>query len=378
MGFIQLGILICIVLLLHVHDAHCRMRNYTPNLSVGFKSSKRIVGLKGGYRSTSATSTSISTSTNKSDSDSDSDSDSSRFLKKKLDIEFARIAIPAFISLVADPLAALVDSMYVGRLAPFEQAGMGIASSAQYSVSKLTNDPLMKTTTSMVAGRQGSELSAAVGTAIFTALTLGLVQSAMFLFLTGPILSFMGVGKDADMRAPALSYLKWRAVGVPAATVLLVSNGIFRGRGDTTTPLYCTSLGNLCNIALDPLLIFGLGMGVDGAGAALAASQWLAAVPLLYQLKKRYPFKIEKGFWKNADRAAKGYMRAGGLILLRTIAKIIAYSLTASAAASLGSVPMAAYSLTFNLGFATSQLCESVSIASQAFLLGMQEKQAQK
>jgi Na+-driven multidrug efflux pump len=57
-------------------------------------------------------------------------------------------------------------------------------------------------------------------------------------------------------------------------------------------------------------------------------------------------------------QAVKSYLEAGGLIMLRTISKISAYSYTASAAARLGPIPMAAYSLTFNLGFATSQLCE--------------------
>ena len=91
------------------------------------------------------------------------------------------------------------------------------------------------------------------------------------------------------MRMPALRYLKWRALGVPATTVLLVSNGIFRGRGDTTTPLYCTSAGNLVNILLDPILIFGCGMGVSGAGAATSFSQWVTALPLLYMLNKKVP-----------------------------------------------------------------------------------------
>ena len=61
-------------------------------------------------------------------------------------------------------------------------------------------------------------------------------------------------------------------------------------------------------------------------------------------------------------------MKAGALILLRTVAKIGAYTVTSSAAARLGTISMAAYSLTFNLGFATSQLCESISIAAQALL----------
>ena len=155
---------------------------------------------------------------------------------------------------------------------------------------------------------------------------------------------------------------------MPAATVLLVSIGIFRGRGDTKTPLYCSALGNLVNIVLDPVLIFTFGMGCAGAGAATALSQWIAAVPLLFLLNKSIPFEIRgrsKDFFKNA---VSSYMQAGSLIFLRTISKISAYSVTAAAAAKLGPVPMAAYSLTFNLGFATSQLCEAISIAAQALL----------
>ena len=289
-------------------------------------------------------------------------------LRKDLDGQFINVALPAFVSLAADPLASLVDAMYVGRLSPENQAGMGIAISAQYSVAKLYNDPLLKTSTSLVAGKSGAELSASVATAILTACVIGVMQCLLYLFCAGPIMSFMGVSMTSDMRAPAIAYLKWRALGVPAATVLIVSNGIFRGRGDTKTPLYCTTLGNLVNIVLDPILIFTCGMGCAGAGAATAISQWVTAIPLMYLLQKSIPFSFlgqNKGFF---EAALSSYVKAGGLIMLRTIAKIAAYTVTASAAARLGTVPMAAYSLTFNLGFATSQLCEAVSIAAQALL----------
>jgi len=75
-----------------------------------------------------------------------------KVLYRKIDREFAEVALPAFVSLAADPLASLVDAMYVGRLTAADQAGMGIAVSAQFSVAKLYNDPLLKTSTSLVAG----------------------------------------------------------------------------------------------------------------------------------------------------------------------------------------------------------------------------------
>ena len=290
-------------------------------------------------------------------------------LRRSLDRQFLDVALPAFVSLAADPLASIVDAMYVGRLSPENQAGMGIAISAQYSVAKLYNDPLLKTSTSLVAGKSGEELSASVSTAILTAMVIGVLQSLLYIFAPGPIMTFMGVPGVSDMRSPAIAYLQWRALGVPAATVLIVTNGIFRGRGDTKTPLYCTLLGTITNVVLDPILIFSCGMGCAGAGAATAISQWVTAIPLIYLLEKSIPFsQIRKKGGNVFKSAFQQYIKAGGLIMIRTIAKIAAYTVSASAAARLGTVPMAAYSLTFNLGFATSQLCEAVSIAAQALL----------
>ena len=121
----------------------------------------------------------------------------------------------------------------------------------------------------------------------------------------------MGVSAGNSMREPGLDYLKWRAIGVPAATVSLVTNGIFRGRGDTTTPLLCGVLGLAVNLVLDPLLIFTAKMGCGGAGAATAISQWVSLVPLVYLLNKSVRIRIfnrNKNFFKNA---LSSYINAG-------------------------------------------------------------------
>jgi len=62
------------------------------------------------------------------------------------------------------------------------------------------------------------------------------------------------------------------------------------------------------------------------------------------------------------------YLRAGGYVLFRTLGKVLAYSVCAREAALLGSVSAAAYNLTFQLGFATTQICEAVAVAVQTLL----------
>ena len=289
-------------------------------------------------------------------------------LHKELDKDFAKISLPAFASLAADPISSIVDALYVARLGPVQQAAMGIAISAQFSVAKLYNDPLLKTSMSLVAGKEGESLEKAVTSALFTAITIGIAQSVIFFTLGHSILRLMGVSVQSEILQPAINYLKWRSLGVPAGTVLLVANGIFRGRGDTRTPLYCTLFGTAINVLLDPFFIFACGMGCAGAGAAIAVANWCAVLPLLYVLNKAVPLNLlghsRSFFWE----ALQSYFQTGSLMFLRTGAKISTYSLASAAAARLGTVAMAAYSLTFNLGFATSQLCEAIAIASQALI----------
>lgn len=105
--------------------------------------------------------------------------------KRRLDMEFLAIAAPSFVQFTAEPLAGLVDTMYLGRLGRTALAGVGVAISAQYSVSKLYNDPLLRTSISLVAssseGGEGEEekraaLSRSISTALLLAIAVGLTQ----------------------------------------------------------------------------------------------------------------------------------------------------------------------------------------------------------
>jgi putative MATE family efflux protein len=290
-------------------------------------------------------------------------------LKSKIDYDFWSISFPAFLGLLADPLVSLFDGVFVSRLGAAAQAGMGIATSAQYSVSKLYNDPLLKTSTSLVANKSGNELLSSIATAVILAGVIGISQCLVYLSFAGPILGLMNVGSASDMRPPALSYLFWKSLGVPAATLLIVCNGIFRGRGDTRTPLFFTTMGNVVNFLLTPILMFGCKLGIAGIGISNAISQWLTVIPVLFSLYKAFPFSImDTLLTKSFVDSIVPYASAGGFIVLRTIAKVLALSAASSGAARLGTMPMAAYSLSYSLMFVASQLCDALAISSQSLL----------
>ncbi|KAJ1459084.1 hypothetical protein M885DRAFT_554399 [Pelagophyceae sp. CCMP2097] len=178
------------------------------------------------------------------------------------------------------------------------------------------------------------------------------------------------------MRPHALGYLRIAALGAPTATLWLVVNGIFRGLGDTKTPLVWALLFTLMNALFDPILIFPLGLGAAGAAAGTAIAQTLALYPLLRALSKKVgasgnsdvPALFACASRQSLQDSLKKYANAGGFVLLRTLGKIAAYSICAREASKLGAVAAAAHNVCFQLGVATTQLCESAAVAIQALL----------
>ena len=160
--------------------------------------------------------------------------------KREINAQFVKIAAPAFAQFAAEPLARLVDTAYLGRLGSVALGGAGVAIAAQYAVAKLYNDPLLRSTISIIAAQEGRGADAqadAAACALLLALLVGALQGLLYLVFAGPILTAAYVGPGSAMRVSALGYLRVCAVGAPTTTLWLVANGIFRGLGDTATPL---------------------------------------------------------------------------------------------------------------------------------------------
>jgi len=158
-----------------------------------------------------------------------------------------------------------------------------------------------------------------------------------------------------------------RAFGTPAATLWLVTNGIFRGLGDTRTPLVYSLAFTAMNAALDPLFIFTFGFGASGAALGTLLAQYIALVPLMMALNRKVKIDLF-GQLKDLKATLLTYLEAGSYVLFRSLGKVMAYTVCARETALMGPIAAAAYNLTFQLGFATTQICESVAVAVQTLL----------
>jgi putative MATE family efflux protein len=277
------------------------------------------------------------------------------------------LAIPATVTLIADPVMGLVDTAVVGRLGAAELGALGLSIAVLASVSWIFNF-LVYGTTSTVARAVGAGDREAAGRRVVhatqVALVLGVVVGVC-LWLAAPTL-VRALGAVDELLSPATVYLRIRAVGVPLVLLAYVGHGAFRGVSDTRTPLAVAVGSNIVNAVLTFVLVFPLGLGLAGAAWATVAAEGVAvgAFALLFQrvglplAGHRRPNRQQLIAMVVVSRDL--FLRTGGLLL-----GLLAVS---AAAARIGTVPAAGHQVLFQTFMLISFLMDGFAIAGQAMV----------
>ena len=112
------------------------------------------------------------------------------------------------------------------------------------------------------------------------------VLTVVLLLCTGFILKLLAVPAEAMVQARR--YLVICFIGVPFITAYNVVSSIFRGLGDTKSPMMFVAVAGLINVGFDYILIGPMGMGAAGAAIATVGSQaFSVAIALLFLLRGR-------------------------------------------------------------------------------------------
>lgn len=126
--------------------------------------------------------------------------------------------------------------------------------------------------------------SKAVHTSLILSVICGAVALTVGLFISRPVLAFMGdEGHILDL---AVKYTSIYFVGVPFLSAANFLIAIFRAKGDTKTPLIVLTASGLLNVVLNLFFVVVLKMDVDGVAYATAISNAVSAIVLLIILSK--------------------------------------------------------------------------------------------
>ncbi|MBA3027782.1 MAG: MATE family efflux transporter [Desulfobacteraceae bacterium] len=196
------------------------------------------------------------------------------------------LAWPTIFSGILENLTTTVDMIMVGTLGAPAIAAVGFCGMINWTLSSLMMG-LSIAITAMVArsygGGQKKDAEFAVAQAMILALILA-AGIALIIFFGAPwILRFLGV--QNDVYELAVPYLKIISFSGLFFAVLITLGGALRGAGDTRTPLYIGFISNICNVALNYVLIFGKmgfpALGVTGAAIGSMISLLVATLLLV-------------------------------------------------------------------------------------------------
>ncbi len=183
------------------------------------------------------------------------------------------LAIPMAMEMVMESIFAVVDVFFVSRISADAVATVGLTE-AMITIVYTVALALGIGATAVVARRIGEQDEDGAARAASQAVLLGLIVAAALGVFGGLnaewLLGLMGA--TPSMIESSASYTRVMFAGNVTVTLLFLNNAIFRGAGDAAMAMRMLWIGNIINIVLDPLLIFGWGpfpeMGITGAAVA--------------------------------------------------------------------------------------------------------------
>jgi putative MATE family efflux protein len=199
------------------------------------------------------------------------------------------LSIPMVLEMIMESVFAVVDIFFVSRLGADAVATVGITESSMTIVYAIAMG-LSTATTALVSRRIGEKKAGKAGLVAFQAIISGLVVSILIaipgIIYAKEFLLLMGASEemaDAGYMFPAIMF-----GGNAVIMLLFIINAVFRSSGDAAVSMRVLVMGNLINIILDPLLIFGIGpfpeLGLMGAAIATTIGRGLAVCYQFYLL----------------------------------------------------------------------------------------------
>ena len=212
--------------------------------------------------------------------------------KKNLNRNIIRLALPVALENVLHMAVFIVDLIMVGRLGTVPVAAVGLAGALGFIIAMIFT-ALNVGTTALVArdfgAKQKDEARKVAGQSLLITLVFGITVSPFIFYFADNILVLMSA--EENVASLGSQYLKIVLSFFIFRLIILTGSSIFRGAGDTKTPMLITLVMNCVNILFNWLLIFGIWifprMEVAGAAWATSIAYTIGALLISYRLLSR-------------------------------------------------------------------------------------------
>jgi len=193
------------------------------------------------------------------------------------------LGIPTTISMLITTLYNLADTYFVSSLGTSQSGAVGVVF-ALMAVFQAFGFMYGQGAGSIISRRFGAgddkEANTIGSLAFFLAIVTGIIIALIGMIFLEPFMKLLG--STGTILVYSREYAKWVLLAAPFMIGSNVLNNILRYEGKAFLAMIGLAAGAVLNIIGDPVLIYGLGLGIDGAGISTAASQMIGFFILLY------------------------------------------------------------------------------------------------
>lgn len=210
-----------------------------------------------------------------------------------------RLALPTVAAQIINMLYNIVDRIYIGHIpdtGALALTGVGVCMPLIMIVSAFAalvgNGGAPRASIFMGRGEKASA-EKTLGNCFFLQIIISIVLTAALLMWNRDLL--LAFGASENTVEYGVSYMNIYAVGTIFVQLTLGMNAFITAQGFAKTGMLSVLIGAVANIILDPIFIFGLNMGVQGAALATIISQGFSCVWVLcFLFGKKTMLKIKK------------------------------------------------------------------------------------
>lgn len=211
------------------------------------------------------------------------------FEKAPVPKAYVTMALPVVLSMVVSLIYNMVDTFFIARTQNTNLVA-GVSLCAPIFTLMIALGDIFGLGGSSVISRlfgekreeEGKRVS---GFCFYAAIVCGIVVTVLMLVFQAPILRLLGASEDT--MEYAAQYYRYMAYGAPFIIVSLTPSNLIRTEGLAVPSMVATVTGSVVNIILDPIFIFGLGMGAGGAAIATVLGNVATDVLLIYFVKTK-------------------------------------------------------------------------------------------
>lgn len=229
-------------------------------------------------------------------------------------------AFPVLLALFLQAMYGAADLIIVGQFADtYEQSGVASGSQLLNMITMVITGLTMSVTVFVgdaIGAGNPEKAGKGVGTGIAIFTVLAVVITALVTPFSDALSTFMHAPAEAFVQTS--KYVRICGIGTIFITAYNVIGAVFRGIGDSKTPLITVAIACVINILGDLLLVAVLGMGAAGAAIATVSAQAISVLCSLSLIRKKtLPFTFSKKYIRFDGACLKKILLVGVPIALQ-------------------------------------------------------------